>query len=71
MKPPVMNCTVTVILFMKKYERHQGNYSVHVMLLSEGLLPTLETTVQLFEKMEYVRVQWNYSSVYVSWRLST
>lgn len=59
MKPPVMNCTVTVILFMKKYERHQGNYSINVMLLYKGLLPTLETTVQFFEKMEYVRMRWN------------
>lgn len=33
MKPPIMNCAVTVILFMKKYERHQGNYSIRVMLL--------------------------------------
>lgn len=66
MKPPVMNCTVTVILFMKKYERHQGNYSICIILLYEGLLPTFETTVHLFEKMEYVHVQWNYSSVYVS-----
>lgn len=57
MKPPVMNCTVTVILFMKKYEIYQGNYSICIILLQEGLLPTFETTVQLFEKMEYIHVQ--------------
>jgi len=57
MKPPVMNCTVTVILFMKKFEIHQGNYSICIILLQEGLLPTFETTVQLFEKMEYIHVQ--------------